>query len=325
MAFGEAGEARREEADAEAVGGADADDAGGRRPGALQPGLHGEHLGLDALQGLEERGAGVGQLAAMGAAHEELGAERGFERGHAAGEGRLVDARACGRRRASGRRARRRGTCGRRPSRAAAVNVDSCISVPRSGRLLFVSYNATSSAANMEETMTDLSHYVSRRAGRRAARAGSPTSSTRRPARPRSGCRSPPTDGGRRGRRRRQGGLAGLGEDPAAAAGAHPRPVQVPAAGERRQDRRADLGRARQDPRRRARRGDARARGRRVRGRHPAPAEGRGHRERRHQRRQPLAAPAARGRRRHHAVQLPLHGADVDVPGRARLRQQPSC
>ena len=93
-------------------------------------------------------------------------------------------------------------------------------------------------------------------------------------------------------------------------------------AGERRQARRAHLVRARQDPRRRARRGHPRPRGRRVRRRHPAPPEGRGHRERRHQRRQPLAAPAARGRRRHHAVQLPGDGADVDVPGRAGLRQR---
>ena len=49
------GEPRREEADAEAVGRADADDAGGGRLGALQPRLDGEHLGLDALQGLEQR------------------------------------------------------------------------------------------------------------------------------------------------------------------------------------------------------------------------------------------------------------------------------
>ena len=169
--------------------------------------------------------------------------------------------------------------------------------------------------------MTDLSHYVS---GARVAG----------PIRPVRGCVQPGDRrrreagaarhdrGGRRGRRGRQGGLAGLGEDPAAAPRAHPRQVQVPADRECRQDRRADLGRARQDPRRRARRGDPRPRGGRVRRRHPAPAEGRGHRERRHQRRQPLAAPAARGRRRHHAVQLPLHGADVDVPGRARLRQR---
>ena len=84
---GETGEPRREKADAEAVGSADADDAGGRGLGALQAGLHGEHLGFDALQRLEQRRAGVGQLGAMGTAHEELGAERGFERRHPAARG----------------------------------------------------------------------------------------------------------------------------------------------------------------------------------------------------------------------------------------------
>ena len=84
VAVGEPGEARSEEADAEAVGGADADDAGGGGLGALQPRLDAEHLGLDALQRLEERCAGVGQLAAVGAADEELGAERGLERRHPA-------------------------------------------------------------------------------------------------------------------------------------------------------------------------------------------------------------------------------------------------
>ena len=40
-----------------------------------------------------------------------------------------------------------------------------------------------------------------------------------------------------------------------------------------------------------------------------------------HRHRQLDAAPAARRRRRHHAVQLPLHGAVLDVPDRHRLRQ----
>ena len=44
-------------------------------------------------------------------------------------------------------------------------------------------------------------------------------------------------------------------------------------------------------------------------------------RERRHRRRLLLAAPAGRRVRRHHAVQLPGDGADVDVPGGDRLRQ----
>ena len=92
VAFREAGEARSEEADAEAVGRADADHAGGGGLGPLQSGLDGEHFGLDAFEGLEERSAGVGQLAAVGAAKQQLGAERGFERGHAAAERRLVDA-----------------------------------------------------------------------------------------------------------------------------------------------------------------------------------------------------------------------------------------
>ena len=55
--------------------------------------------------------------------------------------------------------------------------------------------------------------------------------------------------------------------------------------------------------------------------RRAATAQGRGDRERRHQRRQSLAPTAARRRRRHHAVQLSGDGADVDVPGRHRLRQ----
>ena len=67
--------------------------------------------------------------------------------------------------------------------------------------------------------------------------------------------------------------------------------------------------------------GDARARGGRIRLRHPAPAQGRVHRERRPRRRQLLAAPAARRGGRHHAVQLPGHGAAVDVPDGAGLRQ----
>ena len=78
---------------------------------------------------------------------------------------------------------------------------------------------------------------------------------------------------------------------------------------------------ARQDARRRRGLGHARHRGDRVRDRHPAPAEGRVQRERRHRRRQLVAAPAGRRVRRHHAVQLPGDGAAVDVPGGDRLRQ----
>ena len=52
-----------------------------------------------------------------------------------------------------------------------------------------------------------------------------------------------------------------------------------------------------------------------------AAPEGRVLRERLDRRRQLLDPPAARRRGRHHAVQLPGHGADVDVPDRHRLRQ----
>ena len=79
--------------------------------------------------------------------------------------------------------------------------------------------------------------------------------------------------------------------------------------------------RARQGALRRARRGDARARGDRVLLRHPDAAEERvlgagvdGHRRL-------LDPAAARRRRRHHAVQLPGDGAHVDVGARARVRQ----
>ena len=43
-----------------------------------------------------------------------------------------------------------------------------------------------------------------------------------------------------------------------------------------------------------------------------------------HRHRQLDAAPAARRGRRHHAVQLPVHGAVLDVPGGDRLRQHAS-
>ena len=62
--------------------------------------------------------------------------------------------------------------------------------------------------------------------------------------------------------------------------------------------------RARQGARRRHGLGAARHRGGRVRLRHPASAEGRVFRERRHAGRHPYAAPAGRRLRGHHAVQL---------------------
>ena len=82
-----------------------------------------------------------------------------------------------------------------------------------------------------------------------------------------------------------------------------------------------DHRRARQGVQRRPGRGHARHRHRRVRLRHSAAAEGRLHRAGQHRHRQLDAAPAAGRRRRHHAVQLPVHGAVLDVPGGHRLRQ----
>ena len=127
-----------------------------------------------------------------------------------------------------------------------------------------------------------------------------------------------------RGRRRRASGahgVPGMVGDAAAAAGRGAVPLSRAAAARRRPHRRADHRRARQDARRRARRGAARARGRGVRLRDPAPAQRRRHRERRARGGQLRGAPAARGVRWDHAVQLPGDGADVDVPDRARVRQ----
>ena len=91
---------------------------------------------------------------------------------------------------------------------------------------------------------------------------------------------------------------------------------------EPRHARRDDHRRARQGVQRCAGRGDARHRRRRVRVRHPAAAEGRLHRAGLDRHRQLDDAPAARRRRRRHAVQLPGDGADVDVPGGDRVRQR---
>ena len=79
--------------------------------------------------------------------------------------------------------------------------------------------------------------------------------------------------------------------------------------------------RARQGPLRRARRGRPRPGEPRVRERHPAPAQGRLQRAGLDRRRRLPDPPAARRRGRHHAVQLPGHGAHVDVRQRHRLRQ----
>ena len=89
-------------------------------------------------------------------------------------------------------------------------------------------------------------------------------------------------------------------------------------------------GRARRDHHRRARQGALRRdgrdlprpRGRRVRVRHLAPAQGRPQRGGVHGRRRALQAGAARRGRHHQPLQLPGHGADVVLPHRDRRRQR---
>ena len=107
-------------------------------------------------------------------------------------------------------------------------------------------------------------------------------------------------------------------------AAARARAVEVPRTGAEgiRQPRQASLLRARQDLRRRQGRHPARPRSGRVRLRHPAPAQGRIHRGRRPRHRPVFDAPAARRRRRHHAVQFSGHDPDVEVRAGARLRQR---
>ena len=73
---------------------------------------------------------------------------------------------------------------------------------------------------------------------------------------------------------------------------------------------------------RRARRDRPGPGGGRVRVRDPAPAEGRLLRVGLDRHRRALRAPAARGGGRHHAVQLPGDGPDVDVPGGDRVRER---
>ena len=103
-----------------------------------------------------------------------------------------------------------------------------------------------------------------------------------------------------------------------------PGPLQVPPAARRAQgrDRGAHHRRARQGPLRRPGRGHPRPGGRGVRLRHPAPAQGRVHRERLDRRRRVLDPPAARRRRGHLAVQLPRDGPAVVHPRRHRRRQR---
>ena len=127
--------------------------------------------------------------------------------------------------------------------------------------------------------------------------------------------------GGRRRGRRGQGGVPGLGRHAAAAPRARAAELPRPAEPAPRHARRDDHRRARQGLHRRPGRSHARHRHRRVRLRHSATAQGRLHRAGLDRHRQLDAAPAARRGGRHHAVQLPVHGADVDVPGGDRLRQ----
>ena len=114
---------------------------------------------------------------------------------------------------------------------------------------------------------------------------------------------------------------AGLGGDEPAAA--RPRADEIPRTGAEgvRQPGAASLLRARQDLRRRQGRHAARPRSGRVRLRHSAPAQGRIHRRRRSRHRPLFHAPAARRRRRHHAVQFPGDDPDVEIRAGARLRQ----
>ena len=171
------------------------------------------------------------------------------------------------------------------------------------------------------QPMTTIQHWIAGKPDAPAARPAPRRSTTRPPARSRPRCCSPrPRDVESAIARR-------LGRVPRLVADLGERPdqdhVRLPRAGERerRAARRGDHRRARQGALRRARRGAARPRGRRVRLRHPEPAQGRLLRPGVDRRGHVLVPRAARRRRRHHAVQLPGDGADVDVPGRDRLRE----
>ena len=121
-------------------------------------------------------------------------------------------------------------------------------------------------------------------------------------------------------RRRRRGGRGGcrgvsrLGGGTALAPRPRAQPVPRPGGAEPPGARRPHHLGTRQGGVRRRRRGAARQRSRGVRDGHSAAAEGGVHRGGRHRRRRLFAAPAARRGRRHHAVQFPGDGADVDVP-----------
>ena len=128
----------------------------------------------------------------------------------------------------------------------------------------------------------------------------------------------------RGGRRGRPGGQArlrelahGLALAPHRALLPHPRALPRPLRG----PRAPAHARARQGALRREGRGRARARGDRVLLRHPRAAEGQLLGAGLDRDRRLLDPPAARRRRRDHAVQLPGDGAHVDVGARDRLRE----
>ena len=129
---------------------------------------------------------------------------------------------------------------------------------------------------------------------------------------------------GRRGRRRRLG-LGGRGRvAPRLAQPAHPGAVRLPRAGARapRRAGRRPHRPARQGHGRRARRGRPAASRSSSSPAASRSAEGRPQRAGVDRRRRALGPPAPRRRGRHHAVQLPGHGADVDVPRGHRLRER---
>ncbi len=115
---------------------------------------------------------------------------------------------------------------------------------------------------------------------------------------------------------------AGLGRTGTATTGTRAVPDEGAGRAAQRRHRATDHARARQDLPGRAGRGAARTGSDRIRLRRSAVAQGAILRSRRRRHRQLEPAHAARCGRRHHAVQLPLHGADVDGAGRAGLRQQ---
>ncbi len=127
--------------------------------------------------------------------------------------------------------------------------------------------------------------------------------------------------GGRRSSRRGARGVPGVARDEHQQADGDHVPRPQPRRAAPRGNRRAPDPGARQGAIRRPGRGRARPREPRVRDRHPAPDQGRVHRAGQHRHRR-LPDPPATGRGGgHHAVQLPRHGADVDVRQRHRLRQ----